>query len=101
MMSNFDDMNVKTQLPVAYSANGQMLKVALKYDIGEWPAMKRVLECGDVELSNNLREQMMRRIKMNLKNACNIGGEISAKHNAFMFSGIESCKMMKRKKAKT
>ena len=54
-------------------------------------------ECGDVELSNNLSEQMMRRIKMNLKNACNIGGEISAKHNnAFMFSVIESCKMIKR-----
>lgn len=74
----------------------QMLKKALKYAIGEWPAMKRVLECGDVELSNNLSEQMMRRIKMNLKNACNIGGEISAKHNAFMFSVIESCKMIKR-----
>ena len=73
-----------------------MLKKALKYAIGEWPAMKRVLECGDVELSNNLSEQMMRRIKMNLKNACNIGGEISAKHNAFMFSVIESCKMIKR-----
>ena len=96
MMSNYDDMNVKTQLQVAYSANGQMLKVALKYAIGEWPAMKRVLECGEVELSNNLSEQMMRRIKMNLKNACNIGSEISAKHNAFMFSVIESCKMIKR-----
>ena len=59
--------------------------------------MKRVLECGDVELSNNLSEQMMRRIKMDLKNACNIGGEITAKHNAFMFSVIESCKMIKAK----
>ena len=58
--------------------------------------MKRVLECGDVELPNNLREQMKRRIKMNLKNACKIESEISAKHNAFMFSVIESCKMIKR-----
>ena len=79
-----------------FAGCGQMLKKALKYAIGEWPAMKRVLECGDVELSNNLSEQMMRRIKMNLKNACNIGSEISAKHNAFMFSVIESCKMIKR-----
>lgn len=70
--------------------------VVEKYAIGKWPAMKRVLECGDVELSNNLSEQMMRRIKMNLKNACNIGEEISAKQNAFMFSVIESCKMIKR-----
>lgn len=72
------------------------LKKALKYAIGEWPAMRRVLESGDVELSNNLSEQMMRRIKMNQKNAGNIGSEISAKHNAFMYSIIESCKMVKR-----
>lgn len=79
-----------------FAGCGQMLKKALKYAIGEWPVMKRVLECGDVELSNNLSEQMMRRIKMNLKNAGNIGSEISTKHNAFMFSVIESCKMIKR-----
>ena len=95
-MSSLDDMKVETQLQVAYLANGQLLKELLKYAIGEWPAMKRVMGCGEVELSNNLSEQMMRRIKMNLKNACNIGGEIFAKHNAFMFSVIESRKMIKR-----
>lgn len=95
-MSSLDDMKVETQLQVAYLANGQLLKELLKYAIGEWPAIKRVMGCGEVELSNNLSEQMMRRIKMNLKNACNIGGEIFAKHNAFMFSVIESCKMIKR-----
>lgn len=95
-MSSLDDMKVETQLQVAYLANGQLLKELLKYAIGEWPAMKRVMGCGEVELSNNLSEQMTRRIKMNLKNACNIGGEIFAKHNAFMFSVIESCKMIKR-----
>lgn len=52
--------------------------------------------CGDVELSNNLSEQMMRRIKMSLKNAGNIGSERSARHNAFMYSVIESCKMVRR-----
>ena len=31
-----------------------------------------------------------------LKNAGNIGSEISTKHNSFMFSVIESCKMIKR-----
>ncbi len=79
-----------------FAGCGQILKKALEYAIGECPAMKRVLECGDVELSNNLSEKMMRRIKMNLKNACNIGSEISAKHNAFMFSVIKGCKMIKR-----
>lgn len=58
--------------------------------------MNLVLGCVDVELSNKLNEQMMRRIKMNLKNICNVGSEISAKHNSFMLSVIESCKMIKR-----
>lgn len=79
-----------------FAGCGELLRRALKYSIGEWPAMKRALECGDVELSNNLSEQMMRRIKMNLKNAGNIGSERSAGHNAFMYSVIESCKMVRR-----
>ena len=58
-----------------FAGCGELLRKTLKYAIGEWPAMKKVLECGDVELSNNLSEQMMRRIKMNLKNAGNIGSE--------------------------
>lgn len=37
---------------------------------------------------------MMRRIKMSQKNAGNIGSERSARHNAFMYLVIESCKMM-------
>lgn len=76
----------------------ERLEVFRKSDFagcGEWPAMKKVLECGDVELSNNLSEQMMRRIKMNLKNAGNIGSERSARHNAFMYSVIESFMMVR------
>lgn len=79
-----------------YAGCGELLTKALKYAVSEWPAMRRVLECGDVELSNNLSEQMMRSIKMNLKNAGNIGSEESARHNAFMFSVIESCRMCGR-----
>lgn len=43
---------------------GEMMKKAIRYALGEWKEMKRVLESGDVELTNNLREQMMRSIKM-------------------------------------
>ena len=38
-----------------------------------------------------LCEQMMKHIKMNLKNCLNIGSEDSALDYAFMFSAIESC----------
>ena len=37
--------------------------------------MRNVLKLGDVELSNNLSEQMIRHVKINLKNSLNIGSE--------------------------
>lgn len=71
---------------------GELLRKALRYARAEWPAMKRVLENGEVEISNNISEQSVRKLKMNLKNAGNIGSENSAADNAFMYSEIESCK---------
>lgn len=72
---------------------GELLRKALRYARAEWPAMKRVLENGDVEVSNNISEQSVRKLKMNLRNAGNIGSESSAADNAFMYSVIESCKL--------
>lgn len=75
-----------------FTGCGELFRKALRYAIAEWPAMKRVLENGDVEISNNLSEQSVRKLKMNLHNAGNIGSEASAKNNAFMYSLIESCR---------
>ena len=61
------------------------------YSKKEWHAFETILQNGDVEVSNNLCEQMMKHIKMNLKNCLNIGSEDSALDYAFMFSAIESC----------
>ena len=33
-----------------YAGCSEMMKIAVCYALGEWPAMKRVLEWGDVEL---------------------------------------------------
>lgn len=68
------------------------IRKALRYARTEWPAMKRVLENGEVEISNNISEQSVRKLKMNLKNAGNIGSENSAADNIFMYSVIESYK---------
>ena len=72
---------------------GELMRKALRYARTEWPAMKRVLESGDVEISNNISEQTVRKLKMNLRNSGNIGSESSAADNAFMYSVIESCKL--------
>ena len=74
-----------------YKHLGRQVKRALVYAKKEWHAFETVLQKGDVELSNNLAEQMMRHIKMNLKNSLNIGSEESALDYAFMFSALESC----------
>ena len=78
-----------------YKGLGALTKKALKYIKTEWSAMQTILQDGNLELSNNLAEQMMRHIKLNLKNCLNIGSEDSALDYAFMFSVIESCYMNK------
>ena len=70
---------------------GTMTQAALKYINNEWESMKNVLKFGDAELSNNLCEQMMRHVKINLKNSQNIGSAESAENFCFMYSLIESC----------
>ena len=74
-----------------YKHLGKQIKRALVYAKKEWHAFETVLQNGDVEVSNNLCEQMMKHIKMNLKNCLNIGSEESALDYAFMFSALESC----------
>ena len=78
-----------------YKGLGALTKKALKYIKTEWSAMQTILQDGNLELSNNLAEQMMRHIKLNLKNCLNIGSEDSALDYAFMFFVIESCNMNK------
>ena len=75
-----------------YKDCGKLLKKALNYARSEWQAMKTVLKNGVVELSNSLAEQMMRHIKMNLKNCLNIGSEKSAVDMAFMYFLVEICR---------
>ena len=76
-----------------FSKLGVLTVRALKYMKNEWKAMERILQDGNLEISNNLAEQMMRHIKLNLKNCLNIGSEDSAFDYAFMFSVSESCDM--------
>lgn len=64
----------------------------MRYARAEWPAMKRVLESGEVDISNNISEQSVRKLKINLSDTGNISTESSSADNAFMYSVIESCK---------
>lgn len=73
-----------------FSKLGKLTTRASKYMKKEWQAMNRILQDGNLEISNNLDEQMMRHIKLNLKNCLNIGCEDSALDYAFMYFVSES-----------
>jgi hypothetical protein len=64
---------------------------ALNYVIRHYDELTAYLDIPEMPLDNNDTEQMMRHIKMNLKNSMNIGSEDSALDYAFMFSALESC----------
>ena len=78
-----------------YAGCGELMRKAMRYANTEWPSMKVALEDGDILLENNTTERCFKGLKLNLRNATNIGSEESAKDNAFMFSVIESCKACK------
>lgn len=40
----------------------ELLRKALRYARAEWPVMKRMLESGEVEISNNISEQSVRKL---------------------------------------
>ncbi|RHK29399.1 hypothetical protein DW075_02510 [Bacteroides xylanisolvens] len=73
-----------------FSKLGKLTTQASKYMKKEWQAMNRILQDENLEISNNLDERMMRRIKLNLKNCLNIGREDSALDYAFMYFVSES-----------
>lgn len=52
-----------------FSKLGKLTTQASKYMKKEWQAMNRILQDENLEISNNLDERMMRRIKLNLKTA--------------------------------
>lgn len=81
----------KQYLNAGISRLGTLTQSALKYISHEWPAMERILTFGDAEISNNLCEQMMRHVKINLRNSQNIGSEKCAGDFCFMYSLVESC----------
>ncbi len=66
---------------------------AVNYGLNQWQSLKNFVLNGKVEISNNLCEQMMKTIKLDMKNCQNIGSEKAARRYAFMHSLMESCSL--------
>jgi len=72
------------------SALGQ----AVSYTLNQWPRLKRCLEYGEVELSNNLAENSMRPVALGRKNWLHVGSEKSGPKVAAILSIVESCRRL-------
>lgn len=58
-----------------------------------WKSLENYIEDGRVEISNNFCEQLMKTVKLNLKNCQNIDSVFAAENAAFIFSVTESCSL--------
>ena len=79
---------LKTTLPKS------TLGRAVIYTLNQWPRLKRCLEYGEVELSNNLAENSMRPVALGRKNWLHVGSEKSGPKVAAILSVVESCRRL-------
>jgi len=65
---------------------------AAGYTVKMWGKLKRCLEYGEVELSNNLAENSMRGVALGRKNWLHVGSQKSGPKVAAILSVVESCR---------
>ena len=79
----------KSTLPK--SALGQ----AVAYTLNMWPKLRRCLDYGEVELTNNLAENSMRPVALGRKNWLHVGSAQAGPKVAAILSVVESCRRLR------
>ena len=88
---------IRQQIQVAYRQvlpGGQLAK-ACKYTLSLWDKLTRFLEYPELELSNNLAENSMRRVAVGRRNWIHIGSLQAGPKIAAILSVVESCRRLK------
>jgi hypothetical protein len=67
---------------------------AVAYVLGLWPRLENFLQHPEVELSNNLAENSMRRVAIGRKNWIHIGSPTAGPRVAAILSVTESCRRL-------
>ncbi len=67
---------------------------AANYTLALWPKLTRFLEYPELELSNNLAENSMRRIALGRKNWIHVGSRQAGPKVAAILSIVETCRRM-------
>ena len=68
---------------------------AAHYTLALWPKLTRFLDHPELELSNNLAENSMRRVAMGRKNWIHLGSPEAGPKVAAILSIIETCRRLK------
>jgi transposase len=64
------------------------------YLLNQWTRLKRCLEHGEVEISNNMAENSMRPVALGRKNWLHVGSEAAGAKVAAVLSVVESCRRL-------
>ncbi len=66
---------------------------AVRYARGQWKALNRYVEDGDLDIDNNLAERILRIVAIGRKNWLFAGSDAGAERAAIIYSLIASCKL--------
>ena len=61
--------------------------------MGQWEALNRYLDDGDLDIDNNLSERVLRTVAIGRKNWLFAGSDAGAKRAAVIYSLIATCKL--------
>ena len=70
------------------------IRKAAAYTLNQWTRLKRCLEYGQVEISNNVAENSMRPVALGRKNWLHVGSEAAGAKVAAVLSVVESCRRL-------
>jgi transposase len=62
------------------------------YTLGRWGQLRRFLEYGQIELSNNLAENAIRPVAIGRRNWLHVGSERAGPRVAAVLSVVETCR---------
>ena len=68
---------------------------ACDYALGRWGQLRRFLDYGQLELSNNLAENAIRPVALGRKNWLHVGSERAGPRVAAIVSIVETCRRLK------
>jgi predicted glycosyltransferase len=66
---------------------------AITYILNQWPSLRRIVDHGEVEWTNNLTENLIRPTAVGKKNYLFFGADEAGQRNAVIYTLIANCRI--------